>query len=1172
MPNNGRIIEWLAIEYNCTSGASISGTGSGDLSGSHSAEAYTQFAPNAINTAVGIDLTAGSVLHADGSGTWQVTYNGPGAPFGGYTVSGSTFLTSVSITAQVKNVKLYCKLTGSLFRLTWSAVDIYVNGVFNITLPGSSIDAVSAGVGQNYIPIIGVPLYFTGSCIATKENVTPWTYDPCNPGAGLSIEWSATASGSASGGWRFQQLDGNWVGLPAKAYIANPGSGSGCPFGLNPSDIVSATNTWGASIATESYSYSLFEYVGRDTGTVDVYASCMDDGGTVFVGNYPGRCYNLCTGALGDLYRDVYKQTSRSRGKGGTVQLVPNLTRAIDRLGDSYRALWYRFTFPQCLASTTRVCVDGVITSTTSNNVEVYPKVSEFLGCVGKDTHAIEDPFAKEIYCPTTAGKSQSEYISYSYHTTDTCVCPPTTLNLLDYCPSGGAWVCNAIFNTVHTPSSKSENAGYAFPSYVSPDEGGNQWHADDKFRYIATWSCPHWQFYFWREDWNADGSPQPWADYWGSIREQWLYNSWLPLVEKRRTRNSIILSPLQTEQGSTPWLDTFASGLRWIGISRFKTEGVDIQSSEQLTPTVHAEWNSRIKAGTPDITTIQFNSAGIELSGFNVPLPAVEMEFGSWTEAPFMLLYLAKRARLDWYSTNVVSMTISLVGYDGATTPFCTVPGTYDIGAGNQKKYAGSWGIDNGAGVLDDEGTDTLANGFSSSIMSDPEAAFDFELAKVRGYKSIRFEFEYAVASTPITIKYPYFDLYSEHPKVFWESGKTASLLWNNGVGVRWGQWTFFNPAIGFVYPPEVNGLGTQNTIIDWLGFKHRVLKGDGGSSLASTITTELSTLYDAYEGQSIAVVDKFSHGVLLPQGNTETVRGALVNSFSEVPPMSCFPFRTRDKNTWDATKDYAQIVYDMCEETRPLISPVSNSAFLTKPDDTPIGSAGTAPSGWYVWNYSPVLDNTEDGWKIKSGTKTYALLRPWHGFFCALALSSNAKSVSYDTSDSGRHYLAYVNEDGRVFVKVADNIIPFTWTEFDTGIDASAVCVRVDRRSKNQKLYLMYAKEDVIYVATSLDEGRSWSMAETIAPGEFPALLITRSGTRFYYWLDGTNIKGQVRSPMNEVLQATFTAISSVDADTGIAADESYSSKGESRVTLAYIEGGDVKTQTAKDGKTFS
>jgi len=1148
MPNNGRIIDWAALELRCASDASVSSSGVGSATYGHQASAATNWIVNAIDVEDGIQLTSSSSFNGT-TGSWQVTYNGPGAPFGGYIVGGAGYLPSVEIVARLVGVKLYAKLTGSLWRMVWSAVEIYINGALDIVLPGSAVDITSDGVGPNYIPLIGMPVRLTGGVSAGRTGVPAWTYDPCNPAAGAPIAWLTETTGGAEGGWRFQEYSGSWVALPATPFTLEPPAGSGCPFGLSLGGIVDVETTWDARINCRSKSQYLFQYVERAGCSEEVLVICVaeegGDPGFEYTVTGPSECVDPCTGLIGPSYQDVYSTETWSESQGGAVRLVPNLERAIRRLGDSYRALWYRGTFPETKALASRSCTDDAVTVNTSSNPIVHPATSEFLGCVGSATHPIEDPLGLDAYCPTSASKSQSYNKTFALYGPIACQCPPSWVEAPD-CPSGIVGYSCATICPVYDPISQSESVSLAYPSSVGAG-GGYQSHANPEARYLATWPNPHWQFFFWRDDWDVDGGPVAWTDYWGPIREQWLYDAALPAPEQRRTRNSLILSPVETEQGNTPFLDTFAGGLRWLGVSRWITQEVAIPAECQLSLDRPGEWQVEEDAGIPQCA-IAFGVGGLTLSGFTGADATIELQLGSWSTAPFMQLHLARKVQLAWSLTNVASIEAYLVGIDGEATLLGEDPGLYAFPQGEQSKYAGSWAIDNGAGAVPDTGSDLLPEGISAATMADPERAFAFQLASGRGYATLRLVVTPVDPGDPVEIDWPRFELASEHPRAFWESGKCCSLIWPNGPGVRWGQWTFYDPILGFQDPPLVTALGVTSTIIDWLCFRRRVIEGGPiGAGLAGDVTTELGLLYDSYEGQSIGVVDKFGMGVPLPKASGNTVRAALINSFSELPPVACFPFRGRNMGSWQPTEDHAQVVYDMAEETRPLVSPVPAAAHLADDLGADVGTAmAMPPAGWFVWQYAPALDNDETDWKIRVGTLDIAEVRPFHGFFTAYKTVAEGVDggIWIDQTADARFMQASIEGDDVWFRRIDTSAPVSAWT---TEIQASAygdcrnVCFCVDQRT--QRIHLVFEREVSagafeVWRCWSDDDGATFGGFSKMADGRNPKIARGEGGALLVLWFvhdAGDSGPGKLQFQYQGPGDSALSAAADVEDDTG-------------------------------------
>lgn len=1166
MPNNGRIIEWDAIEFKIESVGSHSGSGPGTLGYSHNGRGETGFAPDAIDTALGILLTAESSY--DGSvGSWQVLYDGPGAPFGGYTQGGSFYLSTVSIGAIARNVKLYCKLTGSLWRLVWDQVDIYVNGAFALTLSGSGVDVTSSGTGPNYIPLIGVPLKMSGGGVAYKTGVTFPGYDPCDPGANLPFEYSARMDWATSGGWRCQ-VGGEWEQFPVSKYALDAPTGAGCVLGAGLGS-VNADTTWTSGVSGTSYSRSKKSYVGRDIGSFDVYKICPD-GDTfteTFVGNFAGQCNDPCGPGLTDVFRDVYATESWGETASGTIRLYPNLEKAIVKHSDDYCAMWFRGRLPEIKGSVTRNCMDGAITSSNTNEGTPYPYEDYLLQVVRNATAPIEDAINLPTYAPIreSAGKSYSKIFT-TEHISE-CLCPPQPIgNCAGGIASGAR--CDLIWPVTHVDISQAEGVTYIFPSAVSgaTDEthGGYQWHADDEYRYLGTWPNIHWQYAFWFEDWEVDGDSSSSASaYWKPIREQWCHNT--PGDINDNTRQHMILSPIENEQGNTPFLDSFLGGLRWIGVHRFQTQSRQVEESFALSSEKPGKWTVRDTDATIAI------GSSITVNGFTVSEAWVDLNFGDWDEKPYLHLYLAKTLSLNWsWNSGAGTVQVVLIGLDDSETMLMDTPSTKPIPIGSQTKYAGSWAFDHGNGFVTDQGTDSDVSGISSVVVGDSESVFSFQLAKGRVYKAIRFKITPDNPTDELNIDFPSFTMHSEYPAVFWENGRSASWLWENGPGLRWGNWLSYDPVLGFQYPPLTTGLPGCQSIIDWLVFRRVVFDGDdAGSGIATSITTELTSLFDAYEGQSISVVDKFSMSVPLPQtmasaealATTESTKFhvALINSFSEVPPMACFPFRKRNVE-WLPVGNFAQVVHDWTQETRLLVSTATKPARLTDASNVNVGASGTAPSSWYVWKFKPAVDNTEDGYLIKSGSGTYATVRPWHGWFSVLwredEITVNAIRICAD-----RH-LGFLH----TVIPTDLGVNLWSWnqnqeTERNQVVttDASS-CASVAWSVESRKLVVVYTRDDGgtlnVYRTESNSQGRSWSIPELLWTGRGCGNGFDAYGREYIPYWDSGEFKIQIKRTPDEAWMGPFTIVAS---DEGVAhVEQAPNANGEIVVVTCIVSGG--------------
>ncbi|AIE83541.1 hypothetical protein [Fimbriimonas ginsengisoli] len=1102
MPINGTLLPATinALEFACHSSGTPSGSGPGQPTYSHQATHDTFFAPNAI------DLSLGLYLHAESSydgsaGTWQAVYDGPGAPFGGYVLSGSGFQSSVKIAARPKSVKLY-GTSGGLTYISWSEIEIWLNDALNITLPSSGIASLGNGCGPNYTLMIGIPSYLTGSAGAGRIGVVYPAYDNCDPGHGLPISWSTSIGSTAAGGWRFQEIDGGaWTDLPVALYHATPPAGGDCPFGLGLGT-VSGGSTSAGSIDTSSSVSSDREYVTRELLTGVSTATCYDndEAGTVLgtVTTHPRVTFrDPCTGEIVDAYRDVYSTESWSEHAGGSVWLYPNLATAIRRFSPGYRCAWYRGTLPETTASASRSCTSGGVTVTTNSSTVVHPAVSYIASVVGSGAHPIEDVFTYTAYSPTTESRSKHHSKTFDFAGPEDVTCDPQAD--ID-CPTGNKGFSCGATAPDHPEINDSETVSGRFPATVGPIPGNYQWHYVDVARYLATWPNRLWQFANWREDWKVDGSPVAWPLYWGLNGEQWLYNPAFPVSEQRRTRNSQLTSCLE-QSGYTPFLDAFFGGLRWIGVSRWQTMGIDPPDHLDLTAAGADAWT--IEHATPTYT-----STGITLDSPDATTLILTLDTTRWDVPPHLYPAICDRIRLSWSLGNVAQVRVYCVAEDGSLAlleqthgdGFTTSGVTYRIPAIPQSKSAGSWAIDNGDGVVTDTGTDVGGSGISPATMADPIRAFRFGLLGGRTVKALRFEVDLVSMSTGAVVNYPRWIYAGAHPTPINESRQIVDLIWPNGPGVRLGNHEWWDGST-LLSVPNCLGLGYTTTVIDALCAKREIFFGvdrmatyPGGVDL----TTELVQRYDAFEGESVGQVDQNSLAFLLPKGTGETMRWAIVNTMSELPPFACWPRKRRDPLTWAETGSYCLEVWDMAQEDRFIVSEAQTELY----SDTGVRftSPWPAPAGWAITRFAPKLDNTETGWQVRRGGTVLAHVRPWHGWFCLKGVPGDRAPWHYQHND-GSVYQCSVDRDGNLWARYARHWWPnggwINEQNVTTTGDVDDGCIWASRLISRAEV--AFSREITptrydLYTSYSKDRAKSWTepvllMSNARYPRGFPS-----------------------------------------------------------------------------------
>lgn len=530
--------------------------------------------------------------------------------------------------------------------------------------------------------------------------------------------------------------------------------------------------------------------------------------------------------------------------------------------------------------------------------------------------------------------------------------------------------------------------------------------------------------------------------------------------------------------------------------------------------------------------------------------------------------------------------MDVQLVGIDGTTVSLDSpvVAGSiYTRPIASDSEYSGDWAKDDGDGYAVDTGADVPTGGISAASLADPSRNFAPQLLLGRSAAKLRFVITPADHTQPVTLKYPTFYKPTAKPAYIWESGQVCSVLYPNGPGVRFGQWEWYDPILGYQAPtPLLVNLGYEATIIDALEFAYVVDQAadpsaGGGPSALPSLTTLLATIFDTNEGQSIAVVDKNSKGIPLP--GTTVPSYALINSQAEVPPLGMFPRRARDAE-WLETGDYACYAYDWAVEARQIVSAV-NPADLFSPG----GSKWTSPSwisvpGWAITQHTHAVTNAESAnYNVSQASKVYGHVTPWHGYFF-IGNVLLGKALAYDVSPARTHARAWErHSDNHLMIGLAPNEpTPLVWSDVDTGISTvTLVKLQWLKFGQASLLGVFYSDSSGLHYMQTADGGTTFTTPMTITSGNtYWGLDFADAprGVKWFYWLEsnGTIYRGRYDANLNVVEGRTATNITGCD-NAAIAVDDSIRAGGEFRIGIFFSAGGMPSFLTAgSDGLNFS
>lgn len=894
---------------------------------------------------------------------------------------------------------------------------------------------------------------------------------------------SITGGGTTTGGWRWY-ADSAWHDLPISVpTVADaPTSGIGtdgsfhpipvdAPFDLAASDAIVSTSTWGTQI------YAFPEPIPSGGPDYDV------------------------------------------QGASGSIILIPDLPKSLNRMVSGSGADLYRFAVPQCYGSSTRgierTAPGSFKLATFTNTTDVVSRSAPVGEEVADSPGTVEAFLALPTYSIITAWRNRTR-------------------------ESGGGTIFDVETLTTQYPVHVDTSSDASIASYMD--------HADINARYFNSAVChPHWSLFYTPGGWDVDGSPESEEDYWGPVRQQHLITS--------TKRNHNASCPLEAS-GFTTWLDTYVGpGFRWAGISRWQTKEVTPLADYTYDSGSSALWTADdgvLVAGTDIVVTPTVAFAGDV---------AVDLELASFTVAPFLWPEITNKITPDWDGSNISACSVYIVGRSGETVLVSTDdPGTEkDWPLGTPSKYSGSYVNDFSYGPVTDQGSDVDAGGMSATVYSDPAMVFAAMGLSDRTGAKLRYVITPTVAALPVTLHYPRLRYtIGATRKQVQETACAQIVVHPDGPGVRFGQWTFYPGAL--TNPPLVSsGIG-KSTILDFLCTSRLTLEGlayDDG------LTTELAARYDSYEGNSAGQVDGSSVAFLLPEtGGDSKFRIGLVNTMGEVPPLASFPQGARSTTDWSKGAS-AQEAWMMAQAGDKVVAPKQVDVYTS---GAVLASTSAAlVSGWVETSFAPALTEAETGWKISRGSKALGDFRPWHGAF-VLPVESGGLPLAYDVSDGVRHVRVLSDGSGGILTGWAPNApLPLSWSDSAISNSWDWADIRYDRRSPSQRLVAAVEESGTVKIYTSPD-GLTFTLATTVGTGKTPALHYSPDRRLYLTYSNGGDLMLEAFDPQDNSLFAV-TAVSGGVDDSGSAV-YTLGLAGGRFLALLAVEGGSVTRRVSQDG----
>lgn len=826
-------------------------------------------------------------------------------------------------------------------------------------------------------------------------------------------------------------------------------------------------------------------------------------------------------------------------GPSSYVLPIPDVPRRWRRIGSDFRTIAVRGALPAARMLEYSHCETTIFGGGTTHDdddvyTDVVPYRSELLSVVGASHHDFEDALDDTVYCLsyTRGGRIERHFYGLinhdQYYRAD-------SVQLLgaDAAPAG------------------------AFNYYDAPGETVTRY-----WDYLCN---VHWNHGSWWEDWAVDGADLPKDVYWLPGRQPWLYNAALPDDEKRMTRPNVVLDAIRAHGTAAGWWAlAIGPSVRMLGCSRFDVRDV--------TPRTSYTYDSGDSAlFTLEDCTAVFGASIVLTATGGATTVAYELDLATFGSASELWNFLADQYKFDWTVTNVSAIRHYLVGADDNQNLLTFVKNAWtDRARAEATKYAGSYAIDNGIGLVLDTGTDSKASGLSAATMADPERVHAFELASGATWAKLRVEVDLTVSGS-CTLEYPAFrTVGTSDPDLVWESGQCAAMIFEDQAGIRWGSEVWTDSTGALLSVPTVTGAGYQSSVVDGICWANVVLQGQERST---GLTAALSSLYDSVEGQAVEDVAFETAAVILPDPTRTKVQLALMNLYRECPPLADMPRKERDGD-WAETGDFCLDVWSWSPEPQRYV--VAGDDALELYDGATLRTSVETGyvAGWTVSIDEEAVDNTETGCLLKwaADGEEYARKRPFRGCLVNLGLREtvSAGCVSYDVSESMRHVRAFV-DDSDVWVGRGFNATrPIAWADDRKLGTTDWVSIRWSRKSEDQAIWLARESSGALTLLRSTNGGETFSPVSVLGAGTKPSLCVSESGRILVFWRDGSgNLKVQARNRLGSVTEATATAVAGVD-DEGCCCYELRTAQGR-KFALLYVSGGNLYRKESDDGKTW-
>lgn len=1075
----------------------------------------------------------------------------------------ASVITGGALLIEVRAKKRYSR-SNQVHRVKVDDIRVDVDGVNQYASGAQSFDSgVFTATG---VPLFGgMPKFYTG----VESDIVPaiGADAPEITDSADAFEVSVRAEAHLTNcTWRRKTLSGDsWVTFPISI------RDDGIAYGAGDCDTEEISSPTGTTTTAVDVVDGLL--IASSADQIDTGVECPCPEGTIGIPSV----------------NDKYSSALAYKTWGNNIRFIPDCDKLITRMvAADHAELVKRGGTPRVESASNWEYArdDDILISHTTvvRETEVHPEQSAETATITGTAGDLEGMLGWTSYCDSGYGAMSYTAERTYFVETSPASCSPVLV--------GGDDAPNPCFD--ETVDSKCYiSKSFAFPSYVQPRTGTGSnpdiWpeldHLNDEARKINTVDAPLWNFldYFPEDSESDEQSEWPVQEepvttkYFISLGHQW-----------DGARMTLISAPLGMGAHGSYIADEYLGRnvlSNWVGSEIIRKDTMLPDSSKQLASANSGQFS--IDGGT-----LTFGGSDITVN----PDPGetevtVTVDAAVWTADPRMYAQLADRVRFGFEGLGISSAAVYAVGIDGSEYELYNeaYAGAVDeevpYGIGTATKYAGTWAQQLNAGIIaSDQGSDSLPSGISAATMGDPERLAGFQLLTGRGVKEIKFVFAISDDTDNITLEYPIFYASENDAYCVAENRGQFAIVWEDGPKIRpVGNVAYYDSG-AVQTTPVLFDLGLLDfgnwtaSLIDFLCARRNFYSGVSSSS---GLTTELASLFDSEEGQTVAYADDGTIAWMLEYTGRTAPLGFWVNSCG-CPPVPCdvTPGYASD---WDKDAALRQEVVTYAVRPRRIIADRELHLFEGSSQWTALERS--IGDDWRQTAHYHAVGNNELGTAtIRSAGITIAdSVSPWHGFAAVVGtgeIEETARGITHACTGAPdwRHAFAWMDSADNVVTGRSPNTWPYQIDSETQGFTADWVHLTYGQDASNT-LTLIYESAGSIYRRTSTDEGRTWSVATTVftGPGYSKGDQFTskEDGNRFCYAVVPASnlIKGKIYDAGGNVLESEFTAIASGVADDQIRAWERIIEDGRRRVALGYINtSGSYVIAESDDGKNFA